>query len=93
VTQFENQLLKCGDNIMIINDCDIRYNNILQTKVHQAVQFICHCFPQKPSGNYCTDLDDCAIGVSVVWHLLMDITNQTLQLTYRLTVSHLNSVS
>jgi hypothetical protein len=63
---------------MIINDCDNKYNNILQTKVHQAVQFICYRFPQKPTDNCCTDLDDCATGVSNVRHLLMDITNQVL---------------
>jgi len=91
--QLENRLLKCGDSKMIINDCDIRYNNILQTKVHQAVQFICSCFPQKPTDNYCTDLDDCASGVLIVRHLLMDITSQVLQLTYRPTISDLNSVS
>jgi hypothetical protein len=75
---------------MTTNKCDIRYNNILQTKVHQ---FICYCFPHKPTGNYCADLDDCANGVSIVRHLLVDITTQILQLTYRSAVSDLNSVS
>jgi len=93
VTQFENRLLKRGDSKMIKNDCDIRYNNILQTKVHQAVQFICYCFPQKPTDNYCTDLDDSATGVSIVRHLLMDLTNQVLQLIYGPTVLDLIGVS
>jgi len=35
VTQLENRLLKCGDSKMIINECDIRYNNIFKTKVYQ----------------------------------------------------------